>query len=289
MEQQTMTGSGLYIRKHPFLPAPAAVALCFGLLCLSALSSCTGCSYNHQKAMGSIDNILGKVDTLMKKTDRFLEEHLPEEPPIDYEKEGVNMKHLFVFTDTTMTYNGKPFMPGMTIGELCEIFGHYERLAEPGIFIWDSMGITMVSDDESGKNSAPVSRMLIDWNIDLYGAISEDNIKWLKNRCPRQYFTGKIVVGGAVLGRGMHIDDFLKKTNLKFDNNPFPLLYYCDLYDWDYTKAPIHRREEYYTYMIRKSRDGTDIETFDIAINSRGSGAPPYEGPEYEKFINHPD
>ena len=115
MEQQTMTGSGLYIRKYPFLPAPAAVALCFGLLCLSALSSCTGCSYNHEKAMGSIDNIWGKVDTLMAKTDRFLEEHLPEEPPIDYEKEGVNMKHLFVFTDTTMTYNGKPFMPGMTI------------------------------------------------------------------------------------------------------------------------------------------------------------------------------
>ena len=43
-----MTGSGLYIRKHPFLPAPAAVALWFGLLCLSALSSCTGCSYNHE-------------------------------------------------------------------------------------------------------------------------------------------------------------------------------------------------------------------------------------------------
>ena len=44
--------------------------------------------------MGSIDNILGKVDTLMKKTDRFLEEHLPEEPPIDYEKEGVNRKQI---------------------------------------------------------------------------------------------------------------------------------------------------------------------------------------------------
>ena len=113
------------MNKHPFLPAPAAVALWFGLLCLSALSSCTGCSYNHEKAMGSIDNILGKVDALMAKTDRFLEEHLPEEPPIDYEKEGVNREHLFVFTDTTMTYNGKPFMPGMTIGEQCEIFGHY--------------------------------------------------------------------------------------------------------------------------------------------------------------------
>ena len=49
------------MNKHPFIPAPAAVALCFGLLCLSALSSCTGCSYNHEKAMGSIDNILGKV------------------------------------------------------------------------------------------------------------------------------------------------------------------------------------------------------------------------------------
>lgn len=96
------------MNKHPFLPAPAAVALWFGLLCLSALSSCTGCSYNHEKAMGSIDNILGKVDALMAKTDSFLEEHLPEEPPIDYEKEGVNREHLFVFTDTTMTYNGKP-------------------------------------------------------------------------------------------------------------------------------------------------------------------------------------
>lgn len=81
------------MNKHPFIPTPAVFALLFGLLCLSALSSCTGCSYNHQKTMGSIDNILGKVDTLMKKTDRFLEEHLPEEPPIDYEKEGVNMKH----------------------------------------------------------------------------------------------------------------------------------------------------------------------------------------------------
>ncbi len=81
----------------------------------------------------------------------------------------------------------------------------------------------------------------------------------------------------------------LKKTNLKFNNNPFPLLYYCHLHDWDYTKAPIHRREKYYTYRIRKSEDGTDIETFDIAINSRGFGDPPYEGPEYEKYINHLD
>ena len=55
------------MNKHPFIPASAVVALCFGLFCLSALNSCTGCSYNHEKAMGSIDNILGKVDTLMKK------------------------------------------------------------------------------------------------------------------------------------------------------------------------------------------------------------------------------
>ena len=56
------------MNKHPFIPASAAVALCFGLLCLSALSSCTGCSYNHEKAMGSIDNILGKVDTPVSYT-----------------------------------------------------------------------------------------------------------------------------------------------------------------------------------------------------------------------------
>lgn len=89
----------------------------------------------------------------------------------------------------------------------------------------------MTSHDESGKDSAPISRILIDWNIELGDFLSEENLKWLKNRCPRQYFTGKIVVGGAVLGRSMHIDDFLRKTNLKFDNNPFPLLYYCHLHN----------------------------------------------------------
>ncbi len=52
------------------------------------------------------------------------------------------------------------------------------------------------------------------------------------------------------------------------------------------TKAPIHRREEYYTYCIKKSDDGNDISHFDIDINSRGFGDPPYEGPEYEKYIN---
>ena len=38
--------------------------------------------------------------------------------------------------------------------------------------------------------------------------------------------------------------------------------------------------------IIWKSEAGTDIKTFDIAINSRGSGIPPYEGPEYEKYVN---
>ena len=47
------------------------IAILFYISILSCLSSCTGCSYNHEKAMGSIDNILGKVDTLMAKTDRF--------------------------------------------------------------------------------------------------------------------------------------------------------------------------------------------------------------------------
>ena len=259
------------------------IHLLYCILCMFTLSSCNSCASTNDKLLNGIDNLMGKVD-------RFLEEHkavAKPQPPIDYEKEGVNTKHLFIFTDTTMTYNGKSFMPGMTIGELCEIFGQYERLAEPGIYIWDSIGLTMTSLDESGKDSAPVNRILINWNIDLNGVISEDNIRWLRNRCPRHYFTGKIIVGGAVLGRGMHIDEFLKKTILKFSNDPFPLLYYTHLGKWDYSKAPIHRKEEYYTYMIRKSEDGTDIESFDAAINSRviGSPVPPYDGPEYEKYV----
>lgn len=248
---------------------------------LFTLSSCAGCAATNDKLMNNVDKLMGKVD-------RFLEENkavTKPQPPIDYEKEGVNTEHLFIFTDTTMTYNGKSFMPGMTIGELCEIFGQYERLAEPGIYIWDSIGLTMTSLDKSGKDSAPIDGILIDWNIDLRGVISEDNIKWLRNRCPRHYFTGKIIVGGAVLGRGMHIDEFLKKTSLEFDNNPFPLLYFCHLHNWDYTKAPIHRKKEYYTYEIGKSNDDTNIEHFWIAINWRGFGDPPYDGPEYEKYV----
>ena len=50
-------------------------------------------------------------------------------------------------------------------------------------------------------------------------------------------------------------------------------------------KAPIHRKKEYYTYEIGKSNDGTDIEHFWIAINWRGIGDPPYDGPEYEKYV----
>ena len=73
------------MNNHPFLPAPTAVALCFGLLCLSALSSCTGCSYNHEKAMGSIDNILGKVDTLMAAINSRGSGDPPYEGP-EYEK-----------------------------------------------------------------------------------------------------------------------------------------------------------------------------------------------------------
>lgn len=249
------------------------------LLCALAmftLSSCTGQDSTIRKLMDRIDRFFEENKTVAKAR-----------PPIDYEKEGVNTAHLFIFTDTSMTYNGKPFMPGMTIGELCGIFGQYERLAEPGIYIWDSMGLTMTSSDKSGKDTAPVNRILIDWNIDLRGAIGEDIIEWLKNRCPRDYFTGKIIVGGAVLGRGMQIDGFLRKTSLNFDNHPFPLLYYCRLGNWDYSKAPIHRKKKYYTYRIRKSEDGTDIESFDIAIASRviGSRVPPYEGPEYEKYV----
>ena len=38
--------------------------------------------------------------------------------------------------------------------------------------------------------------------------------------------------------------------------------------------------------IIWKSEAGTDIKTFDIAINSRGSGISPYEGSEYEKYMN---
>ena len=89
------------------------IHLLYCILCMFTLSSCNSCASTNDKLLNGIDNLMGKVD-------RFLEEHkavAKPQPPIDYEKEGVNTKHLFIFTDTTMTYNGKSFMPGMTIGE----------------------------------------------------------------------------------------------------------------------------------------------------------------------------
>ena len=190
--------------------------------------------------------------------------------PIDYERDGVNTEHLFIFTDTTMTYNGIDFHPGMTIGELCSIFGRYNRQPEIGIYLWDSLGITMTSLDPEDLESNIVNGILIDWNIDIDFNSSNKTIQRLYERCPRKYFTGNIIVGDAVLGRGMQIKDFLSKTKMKyeFDNFPFPVLHFYDVDDWDYRKTDL-RLEQYFTYCIIESEDHTNIETFNVAISRR--------------------
>ena len=62
------------MNKHPFLPAPAAVAR----LVRTALPVRTQLLYrmandNHEKAMGSIDNILGKADARDGQDRQFFE------------------------------------------------------------------------------------------------------------------------------------------------------------------------------------------------------------------------
>lgn len=191
-------------------------------------------------------------------------------PSMNYEQEGVNTKHLFIFSDTTMSYNGKPFMPGMTIEQMCEIFGKYDRVPVAGIYVWDSLGLRMTTWSAEDPNTNQVNGLLIDWNIVLndWGLGPEYEDKELREQCPRSYFKGNIIVGGAPLGRGMQIKDFLKRTTLQFNNKPFPTLHYCNLLNWDYTKAPI-KKEKYYTYLVVESDNQENIEGFNAAISTR--------------------
>ena len=125
--------------------------------------------------------------------------------PIDYERDGVNTEHLFIFTDTTMTYNGIDFHPGMTIVLLCSIFGRYNRQPKFGIYVWDSIGVTMTSLSREDLESNIVNGILIDWNIDIDVWGTKELKETLYNRCPRKYFIGNIIFGDAGLGRGMQI------------------------------------------------------------------------------------
>lgn len=49
-------------------------------------------------------------------------------PSVDYEKEGVNTEHLFAFSDTSMTYNGKPFSINLPLDTIFNVFGNYSRI-----------------------------------------------------------------------------------------------------------------------------------------------------------------
>ena len=221
-----------------------------------------------------LDSIMACVDkwyarTVQKEKEQQARRAKARMEALDYEKEGINTEHLFIFTDTTMTYNGKPFMPGMTINEMCEIFGPYEREADKGIYVWDSWGLRMTTLKVEGypEDNYPVNGILIDWYIDLDVWASKETLAALHNQCPKNYFQGKIIVDGLPLGRGMRIGDFLEKTDIPFNNKPFPLLHRYKLHNWDYSKTTL-KKGEFFTYLVRESEDGKeDINTFNIAIS----------------------
>ncbi|WP_300737879.1 hypothetical protein [uncultured Alistipes sp.] len=57
----------------------------------------------------------------------------------------------------------------MTINEMCEIFGPYERKVRKGLFVWDSCGLCMTTLKVEGylEDNYPVNGILIVWYIDL--------------------------------------------------------------------------------------------------------------------------
>lgn len=192
---------------------------------------------------------------------------------------GVNMDHTFIFSDTMATYNGTPFQMGMTIGELCEIFGKYNRMPTLGVFVWDSIGVTMTTLDTLVTDQSRVNGLLIDWNIDLRVLGRED--PELREWCPRKYFTGNIIVGEAALGRGMQVKDFLERTSLEFPPGRFSLLHYCKLNDWDYRKTELTRLQ-YFAYKVRESESQDNIESFNMMISPRAEIYEPGFTPLYD-------
>lgn len=192
-----------------------------------------------------------------------------------YKKLGLNTEHLFIIDDCSMTYNGKPFMVGQTIEELLEVFGPYDRVISNlgHTYLWDEIGISITTASWDNPDTNQVNNIYLHWNLDM----SDDSYptqdltiiemrKTMVEHCPRNYFKGNILLGGAALGRGMKIGDFIKRSHMKWTNPFFPVLYKSILKKC--TDLPI-TDNECIKIVIRVSRDYSNIEC--LIIGSVGN------------------
>ncbi len=173
--------------------------------------------------------------------------------PSEYEINGVNMEHLFIFSDSTMSYNGKPFMLGQTIEELSSIFGTYNRKTKDGIYLWDSIGVSMVSD--FGKIHSidiywDVDMSQITWKTDNKHALKHQ--KKAKEAVPKKFFKGDIVVGNTVFGLGTNLYEFLLTSSIDFENSYELHRHDNDIANfsehkskyWNHTNSNLFRKEQ---------------------------------------------
>lgn len=177
-------------------------------------------------------------------------------PQIDYEKNGVNTEHLFIFSDTLMTYNGRPFSPGMTIDQICEVFGRYDRQPRKGLLVWDNVGITMEIESDLDNDRIIVSDIIIEWKNDIikwkndlwndiWGEFANDYKPITE---PHNLFQGNIILGGTP----WNPRSSYQTTSLEFFN--IMGIYYCYLEDWNDSEMTHNNNKLYLHYSYDNSR-----------------------------------
>jgi hypothetical protein len=251
------------------------VIILFSTLFALSFPSCSGCSGQLKEIAASI------FDNTPKPPKRYTTGEL--------KALGVNTEHLFEFTDTTMTYNGKPFMIGETIGQMMEVFGPYSRvrdgLLRTTIYYWDELGIdfTVYMPDE--VPSTQTDMFTITWELDTSHYYPTKQQRELESRKewrethPKSMYRGKIMVNGIPVGRDMDMAKYLEETAFgvywrdetirsnygltKTRKDKYAKYFDRRLYDIDYTHIDIPKNE-IIQYEIHISRDHRGLETFRV-------------------------
>lgn len=205
----------------------------------------------------------------------------------ELEEMGVNTEHLFIFDDDKITYNGKEFWPGMSIEEVTEIFGEpYTRTYKGKAFFheyiayfWDDWGVRVSTQLRDSIQTV----MMVDirWNLTIDEGLEfasdndlRDLAKRMKENCPKTYFKGNILVGGAPLGRNTNFKtDFQKKMDMPFENIERDRMadYKVMPYSYDYSKLKNFDMEEQqyvFYYLILMSMDYKKTDGFICTLDT---------------------
>ncbi len=136
-------------------------------------------------------------------------------------------EHRIAFSGCEMTYNEKPFKLGMSVDELIQIFGQYDRFFR-GFFIWEKVGIVSSINidrlDEKLDLNKKSTYLYVYMNTGVDDSYKEKFKHELNHK--NDYF----LLEGMPIDKNMRVMDFI--ANSQFSLNDFAVS--NDGYELDY-------------------------------------------------------